>query len=137
MHHEDHFMKTLEPVVSHDWDHEIEYSEHEIPVHIKPVDHPYFATTASEPIGHPLDYHHGQTADDAHTMSEHYTSESPHHKTYGWPDHHHKRATCWKKASSRTSGKPVSVCDADHDLDSHLCYDKCDEGFVGHGPVCW
>ena len=30
-----------------------------------------------------------------------------------------------------------NACDANEDEDAGLCYDKCDKGYTGVGPVCW
>ncbi len=41
-----------------------------------------------------------------------------------------------KKSYSRGFGEPM-VCDSEYEQDAGLCYDKCKNGFIGVGPVCW
>ena len=41
-----------------------------------------------------------------------------------------------KKSYSRGIGQPM-VCSAEYEQDAGLCYEKCKNGFIGVGPVCW
>lgn len=41
-----------------------------------------------------------------------------------------------KVAYSRGVGTPM-ICSADEDYDAGLCYQKCEAGYTGVGPVCW
>ena len=139
-----HFYQYLEPHQdSGHWDASMEYASH-LPYHADTIEHPYQAHSRSIPIGHPsYDYlaGHHQVADSiaTHGIEDHYYDDDRFHEDYGLDSHHsfHDSGSCWKKAASRTSGIPVSSCGANQDRDEHLCYDKCDQGFLGHGPVCW
>jgi hypothetical protein len=44
--------------------------------------------------------------------------------------------SCAKKSYGRTAGKPLT-CSSDEDYDAGLCYQPCQGGFNGIGPVCW
>ena len=41
-----------------------------------------------------------------------------------------------KKSYSRGIGEPMA-CSAEYEQDAGLCYEKCQPGDVGIGPVCW
>ena len=45
--------------------------------------------------------------------------------------------TTVKKIIRTNTGVPVSECGPNQDKDAGLCYDKCQEGYHGVGPVCW
>ena len=44
--------------------------------------------------------------------------------------------SCHKDSYGRGVGQPLGCAD-DEDYDAGLCYDKCDYGADGVGPVCW
>ncbi len=44
--------------------------------------------------------------------------------------------SCHKDSYGRGAGYPLG-CSNDEDYDAGLCYDKCNYGADGVGPVCW
>jgi len=43
---------------------------------------------------------------------------------------------CWKRTYGRGVGIVPTDCGS-KELDAGLCYDKCNQGYYGVGPVCW
>ena len=42
---------------------------------------------------------------------------------------------CWKRSYGRGVGS--FKCGKDDEKNGLLCYQKCDDGYTGVGPVCW
>ena len=94
---------------------------------------------------------HAYLADEGHAFPHftHHSAEEPLTHTeeyyYGAPVHHYRHDyhhtdvahSCWKKVAGRTAGEPLSTCPKNKEKDGALCYDYCDEGYSGVGPVCW
>jgi len=45
--------------------------------------------------------------------------------------------SCYKNATGRGVGVPISTCPEGEQLDAGLCYIQCKANFTGVGPVCW
>ena len=81
----------------------------------------HFSSHSEEPLTHTEEYYYGAPL-------HHY------HRDYHHTDVSH---SCWKKASGRTAGEPLSDCKDGKEKDGALCFDQCKEGYSGVGPVCW
>lgn len=46
-------------------------------------------------------------------------------------------ADCYRNATGRGAGVPISTCAAGLEQKGLLCYPYCNEGYTGVGPVCW
>ncbi|CAF1468814.1 unnamed protein product [Rotaria sp. Silwood1] len=45
---------------------------------------------------------------------------------------------CWRRTYGRGVGHPLNACPTDQpDKSGLLCYPKCQDGYIGIGPVCW
>lgn len=44
---------------------------------------------------------------------------------------------CWKLTHTRGIGTIPKHCDKDQEMDTGLCYNKCNKGYYPVGPVCW
>ena len=45
---------------------------------------------------------------------------------------------CWRRTYGRGVGYPLNACPPDQpDKSGLLCYPKCQDGYIGVGPVCW
>ena len=82
---------------------------------------PHFTHKSEEPLTHTEEYYFG----------------APLHHFHH--DYHHTDVShsCWKKASGRTAGEPLSSCPEGSEKDGAICYPPCKEGYSGVGPVCW